>query len=116
MREVKFAKVHMFPFSSRPRTRAAIMPNHIPHEIIKDRKQKVMRLSEKMAYELREKYVGCTMTILSEGNDSGHTDNYLNVLIRGESIGSNELVNVELVENSPSGLIGKVRTQRACGE
>ena len=30
VQSVQFAKVHMFPFSPRPRTRAAIMPNQVP--------------------------------------------------------------------------------------
>ncbi len=39
MDQVKFAKVHMFPYSERPRTRAALMPNKVSPDVIKERKQ-----------------------------------------------------------------------------
>lgn len=115
MRDVKFAKVHMFPYSERPRTRAALMPNKVPHDIIKTRKQEIMRLAEQTAFELREQYVGRTMTVLTESGDksrpgeiAGHTDNFLMVWIPSSGYSSNQLVEVELVANTPDGLIGKV--------
>lgn len=121
MRDVKFAKVHMFPYSDRPRTRAALMPNKIPHEIIKSRKQEVMRLSEQTAYELRKSYVGRHMTVLTENGDksrpgeiAGHTDNFLMVWIPECGYASNQLVDVDLIANTPDGLIGKVKTS-VCG-
>lgn len=116
MKEVKFAKVHMFPYSDRPRTRAALMPNKVPHDVIKQRKQQVMRLAEQTAYELRQNYIGRTMTILTEGGDkarpgeiAGHTDNFLMVWIPDAGFSPNQLVEVELVANTPEGLLGIVK-------
>lgn len=115
MREVKFAKVHMFPYSDRPRTRSMLMPNKVPNDVIKFRKQEVMRLSEKFAYELREQYVGRRMSILTESVDkdqphriSGHTENFLMVWIENADLPSNQLVEVELIANTPEGLIGRI--------
>ena len=114
MREVKFAKVHMFPYSSRPRTKAATMPNKVPPEIIKERKQQVLHLAEQLTFQLREKYIGRRMTILTESGDpsrpgeiSGHTDNFLMVWIPDQGYGPNQLVTVDLIANSADGLIGK---------
>jgi len=121
MREVRFAKVHMFPFSPRPRTRAALMPNKVPQDIIKARKQAVLRLSEQLSFELRNDYVGRRMTILTESTDSnrpgeisGHTDNFLMVWIPNEGYSPNQLVAVDLIANTPQGLIGKVAGGRSC--
>lgn len=118
MREVKFAKVHMFPYSERPRTRAALMPNKVPQEAIKMRKQQVMRLSEQVAYELRNEYVGREMTILTESTDKsrpgeilGHTDNFLVVWVPDHGYSQNQLLKVKLLSNSPAGLIGAVIKQ-----
>lgn len=111
MKEVKFAKVHMFPYSDRPRTRSVLMPNKVPVDVIKFRKQEVMRLSEKFAYELRENYVGRQMQVLTENNDSemtsGHTENFLEVIIPDIRLPANQLIQVELLSNSPKGLIGR---------
>ena len=115
MREVKFAKVHMFPYSDRPRTRASQYPNKVTDAVKKRRKQIVLRESESLAYELRERFVGRRMTILTErlddsrpGEICGHTDNFLNVWVPRGDHGPNELLEVELLENHPSGLIGRV--------
>jgi threonylcarbamoyladenosine tRNA methylthiotransferase MtaB len=115
MREVKFAKVHMFPYSERPRTRAALMPNKVPQDVIKARKQEILRLSEQIAYELRGQYVGREMTILTESGDksrpgeiSGHTDNFLMVWVPDAGYQPNQILNVKLLANSPEGLIGSV--------
>lgn len=115
MREIKFAKVHMFPYSERPRTRAALFPNKVPPEIIKERKQMVLRVAEEIAFDLRNQFLNRRMTVLTESIDptrpgviSGHTDNFLSVLVQSNEFLSNELVDVELIENTPSGLIGRV--------
>lgn len=111
MREVKFAKVHMFPYSARPRTRAALYPNKVPQELIRERKQEVLRLSEQLAFELRDQYVSRRMTVLTENGGeavSGHTENFLNVILQDKGIESNHLVVVDLIENTPEGLVGKV--------
>lgn len=111
MEQVKFAKVHMFPYSDRPRTRSMLMPNKVSPEVMKKRKQEVLRLSEQLAYELRNKYVGQQMTLLTEssegGETSGHTSNFLPVKLFS-SIPSNTLVNVEIIENRAEGLIGRL--------
>lgn len=115
MREVKFAKVHMFPYSERPRTRAALFPNKVPQEIIRERKQTILEVAEQIAYELRSQYVGRRLTVLTESQDltlpkqiSGHTSNFLMVHVQSDAYSPNELVEVDLVANTPTGLIGKV--------
>lgn len=114
MRDVKFAKVHMFPYSDRPRTRAATMPNKVPQDIIKMRKQEILAVAEQIAFELRSRFVGRRMSVLTESVDasrmneiSGHTTNFLSVRVQGNDFKANELVEVDLVENTPLGLIGK---------
>lgn len=102
MREVKFAKVHMFPYSARKRTRAALFPNPVPLTVIQERKQIILRESEHLSYALREQYVGKTMKVLMETDNFGHTENFLPVFCQGER---NSIVEVRCVENSPEGLI-----------
>lgn len=109
--QVKFAKVHMFPYSRRERTRAALFPNQIPQEVIETRKMKVLHLAEKVAFELREEFLGREMVVLTEKTPSnewisGHTDNFLSVFFPKNHFQPNELVRVKLVENTPEGLRG----------
>jgi threonylcarbamoyladenosine tRNA methylthiotransferase MtaB len=113
MKQVKFAKVHMFPYSDRPRTRSALMPNKVPQEVIKERKQEVLRLAEQLSFDLRNQFLNRRMWVLTENREehnpleiAGHTANFLPVLIQNEKLASNQLVEVELSANSPNGLIG----------
>lgn len=117
MRDVKFAKVHMFPYSERPRTRAALYPNKVPQEVIKQRKQTVLQVAEQISYELRSQFVGRQMRVLTENLDTsrpgqiaGHSENFLTILVNndGKNLIPNTLVDVILTENTPAGLIGQV--------
>lgn len=112
IRQVRFAKVHFFPYSARPRTRAATYPNQISAQVIAERKQRLARVCEEVAFNLRQGYVGRKMAILTEEGEEhetvGHTDNFLLVELPGQKLSRNQLVEVELIENRPEGLVGKL--------
>ena len=114
MREVRFAKVHMFPYSRRDRTRAALYPEQTPPDVLQRRKRRVLEVSEEISFSLREEYVGKTMSVLLESKEkgkesfSGHTENFLQVSVEGEGLASNKIVEVFLEENTPAGLKGRV--------
>jgi len=115
VQQVGFAKVHVFPFSVRERTRAALFPHQVSGEIIKKRKQQLLRAVEKEALALRQQYVGKRMQVLLEGGDGeqaalmmGHTDNFLPVWVQGEGLSSNDIVEVIIRENRPDGLFGQL--------
>ncbi len=123
IRRVKFSKLHMFPYSDRPRTRSVLMPNKVPADVMKQRKQEVLRLSEQMAFEMRQAYVGRQMTVLTESADparpneiSGHTANFLPVWVRGDNLQPNQLITVDLIENTAEGLIGIGDRRRETGD
>ena len=119
MRKVRFAKVHMFPYSKRDKTRAALYPNQVPVDVIQSRKHKVLEVAEETSYLLRQEYVGREMDVLLEGQEdnvadvcifSGHTRNFLPVQVQeeGQKISSNQIVRVKLIENTSKWLRGKI--------
>ena len=112
VKKVQFAKVHMFPYSVRKRTRAALYPNKTQPDVLNTRKQKLLRLAERCAFDLRGKFVGRKMKVLIEsetkdGYISGHTSNFLRVWIPQKSLKPNDLVEVDLIRNEPDGLIAR---------
>jgi threonylcarbamoyladenosine tRNA methylthiotransferase MtaB len=112
VRQARFAKVHMFPYSPRKRTRAALYPDRVAPEILKRRKQELLRLAEQTAFDLRQTFVGRTMPVLLENEEkenmiSGHTANFLRVWIPKQQRRPNDLVSVEMIGNEPDGLIGR---------
>ncbi len=104
MQEVRFAKVHMFPYSPRERTRAALY-TQLPQEVIAERKQHLLRAAEEVAFDLRQDYIGQKMVVLTEDREGGHTDNFLPVKV---AYRPNELVEVVIKENHPDGLVGEI--------
>jgi threonylcarbamoyladenosine tRNA methylthiotransferase MtaB len=112
LRHVRFAKVHMFPYSPRKRTRAALYPNQVSVDVMKQRKTQLQHLAERTAFDLREQFLGKRMHVLLEGEEeagflSGHTENFLKVSLPAEGIRPNELIACELIENTPIGFIGR---------
>ncbi len=116
MGKVHFAKVHMFPYSARKRTRAALYPNKVPPDVIQQRKQRLLRMAEQHAFALRQAYVGQRRWVLvendkgEEGMIYGHTDNFLRVALNFEELKPNDLVEVELIANGADALLGKILT------
>ena len=113
MSEVHFAKVHMFPYSRRDRTRAALFPHHLPSELINERKAKILQIAERQAFSLRERYVGRRLSVLFEQSDKekyliGHTPNFLPVFIEKKEERANDIRDVEILSNHLEGLFGKV--------
>jgi threonylcarbamoyladenosine tRNA methylthiotransferase MtaB len=113
MDKVKFSKVHMFPYSVRPGTRAARFKEFVPAHVIDSRKNILLRRAEEIAFELRNSFVGREMDVLLESKQEhgflmGHTDNFLPVLVEGKNLRPNELIRVKLIENRPEGLLGCV--------
>ena len=110
--EVKFAKVHIFPYSKRKGTLADKFSEVIPEKIINKRKKILLNFAEKTALDLRKKYIGKKMKVLLENksNDnffSGHSDNFLNIKVKNDNFCKNDLIEVEIIKNTPDGLIGK---------
>ncbi len=109
--KVQFAKVHMFPFSPRKRTKAATFLGQIDPDTIQIRKRALMQKAEKVAFSLREKFVGRRMPVLLEERISknyiaGHTPNFLRVQVFSPSLEKNQIVEVFLQENREDGLLG----------
>lgn len=112
MQEVKFAKVHMFPYSKRERTKAASFTDHLSPELINERKNIVMRLSEQYAFDLRKNYLGQVYTVLTEessdGVSHGYTPHFLKVVIPSQKLSANQMIKVKIIDNRPEGLIGEI--------
>lgn len=112
MDDVQFAKVHMFPYSDRPKTRASRMPNKVPNDVIQKRKAVLLKKAEENAYHLRESFIGNEFTVLVETKGMGHTENFLPVYFPEQNLRPNTLIKVKCVGNTPEGLIGENQADR----
>jgi len=87
-----FSRIHVFPFSPRPGTDAAAMPDHVPGPERARRARALRRRAAKLARAFHRRLVGRVVTILAEGvagGDSGLVDgltgNYVRVVFPGDA-------------------------------
>ena len=83
--KIKFSKIHVFPYSLREGTKAALMPEQVSPQIKKERVNRLIGLSNELEKEYYNKFKGKNVDILIEECDNnislGHTSNYLYVKI-----------------------------------
>ena len=78
------AFLHVFPYSKRPGTPAAVMPGQVPPEVKTERAARLEELCEKLHYEFVERCKGMKATVLWEsrekdGSMGGYTGNYIRI-------------------------------------
>ena len=112
LKKINFYKMHVFKYSQRKGTRAAVMPNQIDGNIKEERSHKLIELSEKNEKEFLKKYVNKDVEVLFEQEDNGffkgHTNNYLVVKCKGKSL-ENILTNVKIIEENNLELEGQIK-------
>jgi threonylcarbamoyladenosine tRNA methylthiotransferase MtaB len=77
---------HVFPFSPRPNTPAARMPQ-LPREVVKARAARLREAAAERRSHWLDSLVGTTQRVLIENNGKGHTDNFAPIAMeagRGE--------------------------------
>ena len=81
LQDIKFYKTHVFKYSPRKGTKAAVMENQIDGNIKEERSKKLIELSDNFEKEYNNKYVGKEVNVLWEEYKNncykGHTQNYL---------------------------------------
>ncbi len=112
-KEVGFAKMHVFTFSSRKGTAAANMQDTIDSKIIKERSKILREMDRKLQIHFRQQFISETAEVLLENDASrphGRAERYFMVEIQGSCKGlkKNDLIKVRLIDNDKDRLIGKL--------
>ena len=98
-REIEFSKLHVFPFSERKGTKAALMDQKIDNREKKDRARRLIEVSEELEIKYMEKFINREVEVLVEehkdGYSIGHTGNFLHVKFKGD-YPVNEFVKVKI--------------------
>ncbi len=110
LKEIKFYKMHVFPYSQRKGTKAATMPNQIDNQIKETRSKKLIELSNKNEKEYLKQYIGQKLEVLFEQIEEeyikGHTKNYLEVNVPKKSTSINDIKLVKITEIKGLELVG----------
>jgi threonylcarbamoyladenosine tRNA methylthiotransferase MtaB len=88
LQELPIAYLHVFPYSSRPGTRAATMPGHLDPAVIKARAAELRQIGELKKRGYAARFVNRELPLLIQGDrQSGITGNYLTVRLAAEADG-----------------------------
>ena len=100
LKEIKFYKMHVFPYSKRKGTRAAEMKEQVDGNIKEQRSKILITLSNENQKEYNVSLIGKNVEVLFEDKDGeyykGHTQNYILVKYKTNEILDNTLRDVEI--------------------
>ena len=112
-REIGFPHIHIFPYSARAGTRAALLPGQLPPGIKKSRCKELHHLATQMKHDYMRRYPGRNFKVLVENDTEelngkqvrfGYSPNYLRTTIRvaGASPHPNSIVSAHVREYDES--------------
>jgi threonylcarbamoyladenosine tRNA methylthiotransferase MtaB len=105
--EAALTHLHVFPYSPRPGTPAARMPQ-VAGDVVKRRAAELRAKGEAAMAAFIASRVGSEATVLVEAEGEGHCEHYLPVRVAGAPAGS--IVAVRLATGEDGGLVGEGRT------
>jgi threonylcarbamoyladenosine tRNA methylthiotransferase MtaB len=122
--KLPLAYLHVFPFSRRKGTPAAVFPDQVPSQVIRARCRALRELGEKKRQAFYRSFLGQKVKALVEskrdretGLLKGLSPNYIPVLLPGGDESINQEVEVEVTEVRNGRAYGKIispqRTQRS---
>lgn len=104
VKEIKFSRVHIFPFSPRPNTDAYRMKNIVQDKIKKERCAKLKNKANKVAKKYSSNFIGQTQPVLFENKHGniweGYTPEYLRVIEKTNKNLHNKIVKIKLNEKN----------------
>lgn len=113
VKEIKFAKTHLFKYSKRDGTKAASMKPEVNGNIKKERLKELEAIEEVNRLNFLKNQIGKTLSVLfesksdMEGFKSGYSTNYLRVNVEAD-IADNEIRDVLITEIKNDELVGKL--------
>ena len=106
--KVDFYETHIFKYSKREGTKAAVMDNQIPEQIKTARSNELLELGQKKRIKYEEQFVGTTVEVLmeeqikidGENYQVGHTKEYVKAALKTEANLQNKLVDIQIDNHS----------------
>lgn len=119
MREAGIGRAHVFPFSPRQGTRAAVMDGQVAHDVKTRRAAEASALGAELLNDYAERFAGRVECVLAEGvNDGiahGHTPHFLEAEWPAAGVRPGETANVRILSASEGRLAGCMESGPAGG-
>jgi MiaB/RimO family radical SAM methylthiotransferase len=119
VKKIRPLRVHVFPFSPRPGTRACALGKRPDPAVVKKRLARLSELARQCSIAYRKRFLGTCTDVLIEGRNTrkpgaweGHSGTYMTVLVRSKQDLKNKMIRVSLETIEDDHLWGKIR--RTC--
>ena len=104
LKKICFYETHIFKYSKREGTKAAVMQGQIPEQIKAKRSARLVELGEKNRRAYEESFLGKTVEVLVEEKSgvngkemwTGHTKEYMKIALESEKNLQNCILNVQI--------------------
>ena len=114
LKEINFYKMHVFKYSKREGTKAAVMPDQVSSKEQEERSKKIIELSNSNEIKYNKRLIGKEIEVLFEEKDEefikGHTQNYILIKAKNSNLdkyhNTINKVKIEKMENNE--IIGKI--------
>ena len=107
--EVAFGKIHVFKYSRRPGTKAAVMPDQVPEPVKKERSTRLQALGDRLMADYHRLHLGTEQRVLVEEQENGlwtgYTNDYTKAFIRSDEDLHDRFVTGSVVDADESGII-----------
>ena len=111
LKKIKFYHMHVFKYSPRKGTKAAVMPNQIDSKIKEIRSKKLIELSDANELEYNKSYIGKEVEVLFEEREEdyykGHTKNYMVIKYKTDEELENKIKVVKIIDANEECLIAE---------
>lgn len=113
--KMRFARIHVFPYSARPGTAAASMTGQVNAKVKKERAAMMLSLSKENARDFLSSQLNRTADVLWEQKSaarvwSGYTTNYARVYTRSRINLTNTILKTKLLKLHRDGVWGELTT------
>jgi threonylcarbamoyladenosine tRNA methylthiotransferase MtaB len=114
MRDIGFARVHVFRYSPRPMTPAASLSGMVPDAVKSERAAAITALARELQAEFVRHRLGRTLPVLVEPASAGrmelagYTSNYIRVSFMGDPSLVGQVASVRLTKPTASGAHGEI--------
>lgn len=112
VKQIKFSKIHIFPFSVRKGTKAENMPNKISKQVKSQREKILSSFEHEHRLAFNQKMIGKTVSVLVEncngGICNGFSKNYINVEFEASNSICNTIVDVKITNANETTLFGVI--------
>ena len=118
VREQRFERLGVFPYSFEPDTPAAGLPNHLPEEIKDQRRDELMAAQQQIAFDWNDSQIGQTHNVILDSPVPQQPDAWVGrswadapdvdgvVYVTGENLSAGQIVPCEMVASRDYDLIG----------